>query len=158
MNLSEFKAALKGQEYPTFKLENGRTLAPHFHLTELGKVTKEYLDCGGKLRQETWLNLQLWEADDFEHRLSATKLLGIIRKTERQLALDDSLDLEIEYQGTTIGRYALAQEGETFVLEAKQTDCLAKEACGIPEAVALPLEDLATANSAQSCSPGSNCC
>jgi len=158
MNLSEFKKALKDQEYPTFKLENGRTLAPHFHLTELGKVTKDYLDCGGKLRKETWLNLQLWEADDYEHRLSATKLLGIIRKTERQLALDDTLDLEIEYQGATIGRYALAQERDTFILGAKQTDCLAKDACGIPDAVSLPLEDLASAAGTNCCSPDSNCC
>jgi len=158
MNLSEFKTALQNQEYPSFKLENGSALAPHFHLTELGKITKDYIDCGGTRRQESWLNLQLWEANDFEHRLSATKLLGIIRKTERQLALDDSLALEVEYQGATVGRYALAQEGESFILQAKQTDCLAKDACGIPDVVSMPLEDLATANSSKSCSPDSNCC
>jgi len=158
MKLSEFKRLLKDQEFPTFKLENGRALAPHYHLTELGKITKDYIDCGGNLRQETWLNLQLWEADDFDHRLSATKLLGIIRKTERQLALDDDLDLEIEYQGATIGRYALALEADFYILKAKQTDCLAKDSCGIPDAVSLAVAELAPANSGNCCSPDSNCC
>ncbi len=158
MNLSAFKTALKSQEFPSFKLENGRRLAPHFHLTELGKISKDYIDCGGTLRQESWLNLQLWEADDYDHRLSSTKLLGIIRKTERQLALDDSLELEIEYQGATIGRYALSLEEGTFLLLAKQTDCLAKDACGIPEALSLSQEALTSSESTQCCSPDSNCC
>lgn len=138
MNLSQFKVLLKEQEYPTFHLENGGVIAVHFHLTEMGKITKDYIDCGGKLRHETWLNLQLWEADDIDHRLSATKLLGIIRKSERQLKIDETLELEIEYQGPTVGRYKLDWNESNFVLVAMQTDCLAKDSCGIPEAKAIP--------------------
>lgn len=158
MKLSEFKAALKEQEFPRFKMENGRSLAPHFHLTELGKITKDYIDCGGNRRQESWLNLQLWEADDYDHRLSSTKLLGIIRKSERLLGLGEDLELEIEYQGETIGRYDLNTEEDTFVLRATKTDCLAKEACGIPTVTALPLADLATSPTGNCCSPESGCC
>jgi hypothetical protein len=158
MKLSDFKAALKEHEYPIFKLENGKALAPHYHLTELGKITKDYIDCGGNHRQESWLNLQLWEANDYEHRLSSTKLLRIIRKTERQLALSEDFDLEIEYQGSTIGRYTLDREGETFLLKATQTDCLAKDSCGIPDAISLPVKELASAVSDNCCGSNSTCC
>jgi hypothetical protein len=140
MNLFQFKVLLKELQYPTFQLENGRSIALHFHLTEMGKITKEYIDCGGKFRQESWLNLQLWEADDIDHRLSATQLLGIIRKSERQLKIDENLELEIEYQGATVGRYKLDWKDNSFVLLAMQTDCLAKDSCGIPDAKAIPAQ------------------
>jgi hypothetical protein len=34
---------------------------------------KNFIDCGGKVRNETVVNFQLWNANDFEHRLKPKK-------------------------------------------------------------------------------------
>ena len=52
---------------------------------------------------------------------------------EKEIGLEN-LEIEIEYQSETIGKYGLEFEGGRFLLQATQTDCLAKEKCGVPEA------------------------
>ncbi len=52
-----------------FQLENGTFVPEHFHVTEVGVVTKHFIDCGGTMRNEKVANFQLWDANDFEHRL-----------------------------------------------------------------------------------------
>ena len=104
------------------------------------------------------MNFQLWEANDFDHRLAGSKLLGIIDLSERTLNLGD-YDVEIEYQTDTIGRYGVAFDGSRFVLTNKITDCLAKDNCGIPtEKLKVKLSDLQTAESSSCCTPNSGCC
>jgi len=66
-------------------------------------------------------------------------------------------DIEVEYQGDTIGKYGLEHNGFHFVLTSKKTDCLAKDNCGLPqEKQKFNLTDLTANNS--SCTPGSGCC
>jgi hypothetical protein len=36
----------------------------HFHVTEVGVVTKDFIDCGGTVRHEKVANFQLWDAND----------------------------------------------------------------------------------------------
>ena len=45
----------------------------HFHVTEVGKITKHFIDCGGTVRNEEVVNFQLWQADDYDHRLHPEK-------------------------------------------------------------------------------------
>lgn len=156
MKLSQVKALLPTLENVAFKLENGTLVPEHFHVTEVGMVTKNFIDCGGTIRNEKSVNFQLWNANDFDHRLKPTKLLNIIELSEKQLGIEDA-EIEIEYQSDTIGKYALAFDGTHFILQNKTTACLATDKCGIPpEKQKIKLLELQTVTT--SCSPNSGCC
>nr|WP_276901158.1 DUF6428 family protein [Pedobacter kyonggii] len=155
MKLSEIKEILTSAESVNFQLEDGTTVPEHFHVTEVGIITKDFIDCGGKVRHEKVANFQLWDANDYEHRLKAGKLLGIISLSEKVLGMED-LEIEVEYQSNTIGKYDLGFDGTNFLLLAKQTACLAKEACGVEDAPRNGMVNLAGA--ANSCTPGGGCC
>ena len=153
MKLSAFKHSLAQVETLEFQLPDGAFVPAHFHLTELGHVTRNYIDCGGTLRQENKLNLQLWVSSDTEHRLKPDNILNILQLAEKQLGFLD-LELEVEYQQTTVGRYKLALNGEVFELVNTQTACLAPNQCGIPQEK--PRVRLTA--SGLSCNTDSDCC
>ena len=156
MKLSEIKEKLTQLEQIAFVLPNGELVPSHFHVTEVGKISKHFIDCGGTVRKEEVANFQLWNANDYNHRLHPEKLLHIIQLSEKVLELED-LEIEVEYQGETIGKFGLDFGGTNFLLTAKQTDCLAKDGCGIPEEKQkVKLSDLD--NSTSCCSPSSGCC
>jgi hypothetical protein len=156
MKLSEIKNHLNTLEQITFMLPNGELVPTHFHVTEVGKITKHFIDCGGTVRTEEVANFQLWNADDYNHRLHPEKLVHIIELSEKIIGLED-LEIEVEYQAETIGKFGLDFDGKNFLLTTKQTDCLAKENCGIPtEKPKMKLADLQPATSC--CDPKSGCC
>ena len=155
MTISEIKQQLELSDTIAIRLPNGQLVPSHFHVTEVGKIQKDFIDCGGKVRHEEVANFQLWEANDYDHRLHPEKLLQIIELSQRVLDIGN-LTIEVEYQGDTIGKYGLDHNGAEFILTQKMTDCLAKDNCGVPqEKMALDLTSLASTNS---CSPGSGCC
>ena len=153
MKISEMKQALVGLTAVNFKLPDGTSLPPHFHVTEVGLVTKHFIDCGGVERRETVANFQLWEAGDYDHRLAPQKFLHILHLSEKILGRGD-LEIEVEYQQATIGKFGLAFNGQNFVLTPKQTACLAQDACGIPDSQPFALPQLQMA----ACAPGGGCC
>jgi hypothetical protein len=155
MKLSEVKNKLNQLEKISFQLPNGELVPNHFHVTEVGKITKHFIDCGGTVRNEEVANFQLWNANDYDHRLHPEKLLNIIELSEKVLGIGD-LEIEVEYQAETIGKFGLDFNGEKFLLTSKQTDCLAKDQCGIPvEKTKVKISDL---NNEPCCSPDGNCC
>ncbi|MCC9020215.1 DUF6428 family protein [Flavobacterium lipolyticum] len=154
MKLSDIKKILPTLENVAFQLENGTFVPEHFHVTEVGMITKDFMDCGGLIRHEKSINFQLWNADDHEHRLKPGKLLHIIKLSEEKLNIED-LDIEVEYQNETIGRYDLEFNGNHFVLKSKVTACLAQDACGIPSPSGFIELNKDKTNS---CSPNSGCC
>ena len=157
MRLSQVKAILPTLEKVNFKLENGIVVPEHFHVTEIGMVTKHFIDCGGTIRTEKTINFQLWNANDVDHRLKPGKLLDIIALSEKHLNLEDA-EIEVEYQGETIGKYAISFDGRAFILQNKTTACLASDSCGIPEEKQkVKLADLQT-DKASCCTPNSGCC
>ena len=139
-----------------FKLPNGTSVPPHFHVTEVGKVSKHFIDCGGQVRKEATVNFQLWEADDHVQRLHPQDLLEIIALAENKLGIEN-LDIEVEYQGDTIGKYGLSFNGQQFLLTNKLTDCLDPKKCGIP--VSKPKIRISQLrNSQNNCTPDSGYC
>jgi len=149
MRISQVKEALNALDRIEFVLPDGSAVPAHFHVTEVGKVTKNFIDCGGTIRREEAANFQLWNADDTDHRLRPSKLMDIIALSEQILGLED-LDIEVEYQAETIGKFGLEFDGTQFLLTTTQTDCLAKDRCGIePEPAAVEPE---------ACNPSSGCC
>lgn len=160
MKLQEFKALLSAKEKLGFELPNGEMVPAHFHVTEVGKVTKSFIDCGGVLRDETVVNFQLWEADDYDHRLHPEKLIHIIDLAIEKLDLPNA-EIEVEYQAGTIGKFGIETKGENFVLTNKLTNCLAPDKCGIPSTKPkMKLQDLSAKKEEASscCSPSSGCC
>lgn len=157
MKLSDFKNRLAQMEQISFRLPNGTLVPSHFHVTEVGSVSKHFIDCGGTVRDEKRVNFQLWEANDYDHRLHPEKLVSIIALSEDKLGLTDE-EIEVEYQGETIGKYGIEFEGNQFVLTSLTTDCLAKDKCGIPaDKLKVSLSTLGNESSA-SCTPGGGCC
>lgn len=154
MKLSEIKAILATLDTLEFQLPNGTFVPEHFHVTEVGLINKNFIDCGGKVRNESVVNFQLWNANDFEHRLKPTKLMNIIALSERTLGMPNG-EIEVEYQSETIGKYDLDFNGKNFVLVNKQTACLAEDACGIPE-IEAKIETISIQQN--TCTPGGGCC
>ncbi|NML56240.1 DUF6428 family protein [Chryseobacterium cheonjiense] len=157
MKLSEIKEILPSLDNVEFQLEDGSFVPEHFHVTEVGSVIKHFIDCGGTIRKENTVSFQLWNANDFEHRLKPAKLLNIIALSEEKLGLEDG-EIEVEYQNTTIGKYNLEFNGKNFVLTNTTTACLAQDACGIPaEKQKINLSELIV-NKSSCCTPDSGCC
>ncbi len=153
MLLSAFKQKLGEIETLEFQLPDGQFVPAHFHITEIGNVSRDYIDCGGTLRKENKLNLQLWVSSDSDHRLAPDNLLNILQLAEKQLGFSNE-EVEVEYQQSTIGRYELAFNGTVFQLINTQTACLAPDQCGIPQEkprVRVTVGGL-------SCDPNSGCC
>lgn len=151
MKLSEVKQALAGLPAVNFKLLDGSYMPQHFHVTEVGLVTKHFIDCGGVERKETVVNFQLWEAGDYDHRLAPQKFLHILNLSKKVLDDAEELNIEVEYQQDTIGKFDLEFDGKDFILAPKQTACLAQDACGIS------LKQM-PAKAVSGCAPKSGCC
>lgn len=157
MKLSQFKQYLDTVSQLNFVQPNGNFVPRHFHITEAGLTTKHFIDCGGTVRTEKTISFQVWTANDFDHRLEPQKLQKIIAIAQPLFGNED-LDIEIEYQSETISRYGLDFDGNNFLLTTKQTDCLAKDHCGIPpEKLKVKLSDLQTSQTT-CCKPGGVCC
>ena len=146
MKVNEVKKKLLNLQSIKFILPNGDLVPSHFHVTEVGIITKHFIDCGGTVRRDKIANFQLWNADDINHRLAPKKLIEIIELSEKILELEN-LEIEVEYQSDTISKFGLNFDGNNFLLINTATDCLAKDKCGIPEEP----ED-------SSCTPKSGCC
>jgi hypothetical protein len=153
MNITEFTALLSalGDKPVRFVLPDGGRIPDHAHITEVGRVDREFLDCGGERRKTSFCCLQAWVADDTEHRLPARKLAAIIGRALEPLGLE-SLPVEIEYEDGVISQFPVVSVGAgdmvTVHLGTKHTDCLAKEVCLPP----------AAGSAAECCAPGSKCC
>lgn len=156
MTVEQIKSLLKDSKTIGFQLPDGSLVPAHFHVTEVGKIRKDFIDCGGTIRQEEVANFQLWEADDYDHRLHPEKLVDIIQLSQDKLGIGD-LDIEVEYQGATIGKYGLDYNGQHFMLTTKQTDCLARDKCGVPDDK-MKMDLSMMAADAGTCTPGGGCC
>ncbi len=154
MKISELKQYLAEVSAVNFRLPDNSYLPVHFHVTEVGLITKHFIDCGGTERKETAANFQLWEAGDYDHRLAPQKFLHILNLSQNILGSED-LNIEVEYQQGTIGKFGLEFDGKDFLLTPKQTACLAQDACGIPKKK-IALSELTV--QAACCTPGGGCC
>ncbi len=157
MKLSEIKKYLKNSKNIAFELPDGNLVPSHFHVTEVGKITKNFIDCGGAVRNEEVINFQLWNKEDYNHRLHPEKLIHIIELSEKVLHLQD-LEIEVEYQGSTIGKYGLDFNGTNFLLTNKATACLAENLCITPSNQKPRVKLSAFQNQESSCNPASGCC
>jgi hypothetical protein len=140
MNVSDLKSLLAAHPAAPLHiaLPWGEAVPEHFHVTEVGRVQKDFIDCGGTKRQQVSCVLQVWVADDVNHRLVSDKLAKIMKLSESVVG-DDSLGVEIEFGQEYASNFYLDsawvadENGITFVLTPKKTDCLAPDKCGITQ-------------------------
>jgi hypothetical protein len=141
VKLNELKAILASQpdKFPRFVLPDGDHVPVHFHLTEVGHVAKNFIDCGGTIHKTESTVLQLWVNDgDADHRLNAGKMAKILALGKRVLP-HDNLEVEVEYDDFAISQFPITgfeMSGDylDFTMKTKHTDCLAREKCGVDDA------------------------
>lgn len=157
MSLSALSAALAAApELPlTVIWPDGEPIEAHFHVTEMGRVQKDFVDCGGTVRRVVSCLLQTWVGDDTDHRITGGKLLKAIAAAAPILR-DEDLPVELEYEACNVVqlRVVAVERGVaalTVRLAKKHTDCLAKELC-------VPSSSAASGAGAGACKPGSGCC
>ncbi len=155
MKLGQFREVLEKSPNQTFRIEipSGMLLPHHFHVTEVGKVTKDFVDCGGVRRSGQTCVLQTLVANDFDHRLSTTKFSGILEKCSI-LEMDENSEVNVEVQGATIEMYCVEsaepRDGQLVVkLQNKRTACLAPDKCGL---------EIVSSDNQSCCGGQSNCC
>ncbi len=139
VSVSALKAALAAA--PALPLTvvwtDGEPIEPHFHVTEVGRVQKDFVDCGGTVRRLVTCLLQTWVGEDLDHRITAGKLLKAFEHAAPVLGNED-LPVELEYETCNVVQLVVAsvkQEPDRLILQlgSKHTDCLAKELC-VPSA------------------------
>lgn len=157
MTLSELKSLLAAHPDRHFRLSlpDSSPVPVSFHITEVGRVNKTFLDCGGTLRETTTCQLQVWVGADYDHRIETRKMAGILEKG-KSLLPDESVPVEIEYEDRVLSQHTI--EGHDLIDDAvilrlahKHTECLAPELCG------LQMPDLrlpAIGGKASCCGPG----
>lgn len=142
-------------------LPDGGLIPRHFHITEVGHVVKNFIDCGGTRRRDESCLLQTWVHDDVDHRLHAGKLAGIFDKSGDVLP-DHQVPVQIEYEDTFVAQFPLESaavlEGVlTFQCGWKHTDCLARNICLPGECCSVPAAEVKPAAETDCCA-GSKCC
>ena len=120
-----------------FELPDGNLSPVHAHVTEVARIEKHFIDCGGTIRKESACRLQTWVADDFDHRLTARTLVGIIEKGAVVLGPYD-LDMEGEHDIGFVSQFPVSgvskRGAETIIsLVGRHTECLAPEKCCPPQ-------------------------
>lgn len=140
MNVGELKNVLARHSEMTvrFQLPNGQTVPAHAHVTEVARIDKHFVDCGGTLRADAMCRLQTWVHDDLDHRLTAGKLLRILEKAQPILKADE-LEVDVEHELEFISQFPLIgaePHGSKLQLQlgTRHTACLAMELCCPPTA------------------------
>jgi len=138
MNLFELKSLLAAHADLHFRisLPDGSAVPLSFHVTEVGRVHKTFLDCGGTLRESVTCQLQIWVGEDYHHRIETGKMAAILEKAKGYLT-DESIPVEVEYEDRVISQYTIAgyhltSDAVILQLEEKHTECLAPDLCGLP--------------------------
>ena len=152
LTVSQVRAALAtAADLPiTVIWPDGEPIEAHFHVTEVGRVQKDFVDCGGTVRQVTTCLLQTWVGEDVDHRITGAKLLKAFEFAAPVLK-DEDLPVELEYEACNVVTLRVVAVDRTEAalvvrLAGKHTDCLAKELC-VP-----------ATKSGGTCVPGSGCC
>ena len=116
---------------PRFILPDGDFIPPHAHVTEVGHLVKNFIDCGGVTGRSESVVLQTHVGRDVEHRLRSDRFAKILQLGGRVLP-SDQLDVEIEYDCCVVAQYPVVEvkpagEHLDVLLGKRKTQCLAQE-------------------------------
>src|ERR1700716_857350 len=132
MKLSDLRAVLKKypETFPRFVLPDGDRIPPHAHVTEVGHVVKNFIDCGGVTGKSETVLLQTHVGQDTDHRLKSDRFANILQLGERVLP-HDQLEVEIEYDCCVVAQYPVLEVKASgsrigVILGNRSTQCLAQ--------------------------------
>lgn len=133
MKLHELRAVVEEHPttFPRFVLPDGEKIPAHAHVTEVGHVTRNFIDCGGLTGSEEVVVLQTHVSGDTEHRLRADRFAKILLLGDRVVPHGD-FDVEIEYDCCVVAQYPVWEtrvvgDHLDIVLGRKATQCRARE-------------------------------
>jgi len=134
-----------------FELPTTSLLTPHVHVTEVARIDKKFVDCGGTLRTDSSCRLQVYQADDTEHRITAAKFAQILAKGAGVLG-STNLPVEVEVEAPYLSVFPviatrLEEKQVVISLGIRHTACLAEDVC-------FPVN----LQNKSACAPGSGCC
>jgi hypothetical protein len=119
------------ERFPRFMLPDGDHIPAHAHVTEVGYVVRNFIDCGGLTGKEEKVLLQTHVGSDSDHRLRADRLAKILRLGNRVIP-SANLDIDVEYDCCVVAQYPIAEaapEGDhlNLMLRRGRTQCRARE-------------------------------
>ena len=162
MNTKEFLDLLSKHQDKNllFEYTPGQLVGANYHITEVKNITIDSVDCGTGTDRWNETVIQLWESPSEIGKteyLTVYKANGILKKVDRLRKMDREATLKFEYGNRDFHTAQLSVNSFTVQgselrihLGVTQTDCKAKESCGIP------VETVTAENN--SCAPGSGCC
>ena len=117
--------------FPRFVLPDGDYIPAHAHVTEVGHVVRNFIDCGGMIGKEQKIVLQTHVGDDREHRLRSDRFAKILQLGNRVIPSAD-LDVDVEYDCCVVAQYPIAaarlqDEYLDLILQRGRTRCRARE-------------------------------
>jgi hypothetical protein len=133
MKIRELQRVLQAHSnsFPRFVLPDGSHIPLHAHVTEVGHLVRNFIDCGGVVGREERVVLQTHVGSDSDHRLKSDRFAKILQLGQRVLPSSD-LDVSVEYDCCVISQYPVGEAkvaGEylDLILEREHTQCRAKE-------------------------------
>jgi hypothetical protein len=133
MKLSDLRAVLEKHPntLPRFVLPDGDFIPAHAHVTEVGHVVKNFIDCGGVMGRTETVLLQTHVGQDVDHRLKTDRFAKILQLGGKVLP-HDQLEVEVEYDCCVVAQYPVSDARPVgahldLILGKRRTQCLAKE-------------------------------
>ncbi len=162
MKTNEFLSLLKENPAKTllFEYKPNSFVRPNYHITEIKNITIDAVDCGAKTDFWKETIIQLWEDPnemETEGSMSAFKALGILNKVNSIKPMEREVEVKFEYSNPNfhmaqlfVNDVELSQDRIIMKLGVAQTNCKAKDTCGVTTEVVTQKEN--------SCASGSGCC
>ena len=133
MTLNDLQNALHANPmlFPRFVLPDGDYIPAHAHVTEVGHLVRNFIDCGGIVGKEEKIVLQTHVGDDIDHRLRSDRFVKILRLGNRVIP-SAGLDVDVEYDCCVVAQYPIAEampDGEhlNLILGRGRTQCRERE-------------------------------
>jgi hypothetical protein len=133
MTLHDLENALEANPelFPRFVLPDGEYIPAHAHVTEVGHVVRNFIDCGGLTGKEEKIVLQTHVGGDTDHRLRSDRFARILQLGNRVIPNAD-LDVDVEYDCCVVAQYPIgeaAPDGDhlNLILRRSRTQCRARE-------------------------------
>jgi hypothetical protein len=163
MKTQDFLNTLKENESKglLFEYQENKFVDTNYHITEVKNTVINSVDCGGKMDEWNETVIQLWESPSEKGKigyLKSDKALSILERVHGMYPLDGNAIVKFEYSNDNFHKSQLeVQQIEVtsskiiVQLFVSQTDCKAKDTCGVPETALVSEQQ-------NSCAPGSGCC
>lgn len=133
MKLHELQDTLRRnpETFPRFVLPDGDCIPAHAHITEIGHVVRNFIDCGGVSGTEEKVVLQAHVDTDTDHRLTSDHFATILQLGNRVVPNAD-VEVDVEYDCCVVAQYPIAEanpDGDqlNLILRRGHTQCRAKD-------------------------------